>query len=179
MQNFFFSPTKTFRISCVKMFMLISSVHLQMAGRRLTVYFFLQFTGRWYEMAVLSTCPHYMQRKKRNPVIFLCDLQHVSSFRNGTCMETLTVYSLTSTTGRFFHHIATDVDSFVIHTNYDEYALMLQLSTEQPSGNKTTTVKLYGKSTEVSNLTLTDKGAHVELLVLVLVFLPLHVLHNT
>uniref|UniRef100_A0A3B3YCS1 Lipocalin/cytosolic fatty-acid binding domain-containing protein n=1 Tax=Poecilia mexicana TaxID=48701 RepID=A0A3B3YCS1_9TELE len=142
------------------MFMLISSVHLKMAGCK---HFFLQFTGRWYEMAVLSTCPHYMQRKKRHPVIMALDLKHVptqhnftmtsSTFKNGTCGETLTVYSLTSTPGRFFHRVArfgADVDSFVTHINYDEYALMLQLSTEQPSGNKTTTVKLYGRTMSVS-----------------------------
>lgn len=38
-----------------------------------------------------------------------------------------------------------DVDSFVVDTNYDEYAMMLLLSTEKPSGNKTTTVKLYSE----------------------------------
>ncbi|XP_008422212.1 protein AMBP-like [Poecilia reticulata] len=133
---------------------------------------FEQFIGRWYEMAVLSTCPHYMQRKKRNPVIVALDLKHVptqhnftmtsSTFKNGTCVETLTVYSLTSTPGRFFHHVArfgADVDSFVIRTNYDEYALMLQLSTEQPSGNKTTTVKLYGRTTSVSRPVLDQFNA--------------------
>ncbi len=38
-----------------------------------------------------------------------------------------------------------DVDSFVVRTNYDEYAVMLQLSTEKPSGSKTTILKLYSE----------------------------------
>lgn len=38
-----------------------------------------------------------------------------------------------------------DVDSFVVHTNYDEYAMMLLQGTEKPSGIKTITVKLYSE----------------------------------
>lgn len=38
-----------------------------------------------------------------------------------------------------------DVDSFVVRSRYDEYAVMLQLSTEKPSGNKTTNLKLYSE----------------------------------
>lgn len=113
--------------------------------------------------------------------------------RNGSCKQTSTVYGLTYTPGRFFHHVASmfsqllpifffllcphishqqslgsvtvhrfchtqqtedtflsaglgaDVDSQVVRTNYDEYAMMLLLSTEKPSGNKTTIVKLYSE----------------------------------
>ncbi|XP_051268634.1 protein AMBP-like isoform X2 [Dicentrarchus labrax] len=118
-----------------------------------------QFMGKWYEVAVVATCPHYMQRKRGNPVIVALELQHVASeanftmtatsFRNGICKQTSTDYSLTNTPGRFFYHVArfgADVDSFVVHTNYDEYAMMLLLSTEMPSGNKTTIVKLYSRT---------------------------------
>lgn len=38
-----------------------------------------------------------------------------------------------------------DVDSFVVHADYDEYAVMLLLSTEKLSGNKTTLVRLYSE----------------------------------
>ncbi|KAM9338416.1 protein AMBP-like [Symphorus nematophorus] len=118
-----------------------------------------RFIGKWYEVAVVSTCPHYMQRKRGNPVIVALELQHVAtegnfimvatSFRNGTCKQKSTDYGLTDTPGRFFHHVArfgADVDSFVVRTNYDEYAMMLQLSTEKPSGSKTTIVKLYSRT---------------------------------
>ncbi|XP_008284458.1 protein AMBP-like [Stegastes partitus] len=122
-----------------------------------------QFMGRWYELAVVSDCPHYMQHKRENPVVVALELQHVASesnftataatFRNDSCKETSTVYSLTDTPGRFFHHFArfaADVDSFVVHTDYEEYAVMLQLSTEKPSETKTTKIKLYSRSTDIS-----------------------------
>nr|XP_046230206.1 protein AMBP-like [Scatophagus argus]XP_046230208.1 protein AMBP-like [Scatophagus argus] len=121
------------------------------------------FMGMWYEVAVVSSCPHYMQRKNGNPVIVAVELKHgpsernftmtATTYRNGTCKQTSTAYSLTDTPGRFFHHVArfgADVDSFVVHTNYDEYAMMLLLSTEKPSGNKTTTVKLYSRTLNVT-----------------------------
>ncbi|XP_070845250.1 protein AMBP-like [Chaetodon trifascialis] len=129
----------------------------------------VRFMGRWFELAVVSTCPHYMQRKSGNPVIVALELQHVASegnftmtatsFRNGTCKETSTDYGSTDTPGRFFHHVArfgADVDSFVVHTNYDEYAMVLQLSTEKPSGNKTTIAKLYGRAMNVTAAVLDD-----------------------
>ncbi|XP_035463385.1 protein AMBP isoform X2 [Scophthalmus maximus] len=128
-----------------------------------------RFMGQWFEAAVVSTCPHYMQRKRGNPVIVAVQLQHVASesnftmtattIRNGSCKQTSTVYGLTYTPGRFFHHVArlgADVDSQVVRTNYDEYAMMLLLSTEKPSGNKTTIVKLYSRTKDVSPAALDD-----------------------
>ncbi|XP_028458028.1 protein AMBP [Perca flavescens] len=128
-----------------------------------------RFMGKWYELAVVSTCPHYMQRKRGNPVIVALELQHVASesnftmtatiFRNSSCKQTSTDYSLTKTPGRFFHHVArfgADVDSFVVHSNYDEYAMMLLLSTEKPSGIKTTTVKLYSRTMSVRTAVLDE-----------------------
>ncbi|XP_030004210.1 protein AMBP-like [Sphaeramia orbicularis] len=128
-----------------------------------------RFLGKWYEVAVVSNCPHYMQRKTGNPVIVALEMQHVTSesnvtmtaslFRNGLCKKTLTDYSLTDTPGRFFYHIArlgVDVDAFVVQTNYDEYALMILLSTEISSGNKTTIVKLHSRSKDVSPTVLED-----------------------
>ncbi|XP_026196252.1 protein AMBP-like [Anabas testudineus] len=122
-----------------------------------------RFMGQWYEVAVVSTCPHYMRRKQGEPVIVALELQHVASeqnftmtataFRNGTCKQTSTVYNLTDLPGHFFHHIArfsADVYSYVSRTNYDEYAMMLLLSTEKPSGKKATTVKLYSRTVDVS-----------------------------
>ncbi|XP_030599065.1 protein AMBP-like [Archocentrus centrarchus] len=122
-----------------------------------------QFMGKWYEVAVVSTCPHYMQRKRGNPVTVVLELKHVASegnftmtasaLRNGLCTDTSTDYSLTNTPGRFFYHAArlgADVDAFVLHTNYDEYAVIFLLSTEKPSGNKTTIVKLYSRTVEAS-----------------------------
>ncbi len=38
-----------------------------------------------------------------------------------------------------------DVDAYVVHTNYNEYALMVTYK-QNPGGEKTTSVKLYGKT---------------------------------
>lgn len=38
-----------------------------------------------------------------------------------------------------------DVDSFVVQTGYDEYALIVQQGTEKPEQIKTTTAKLYSE----------------------------------
>ncbi|XP_036973470.1 protein AMBP-like [Acanthopagrus latus] len=128
-----------------------------------------RFMGKWYEVAVVSSCPHYTRRKSADPVIVALDLQHVTSegnftmtatsFRNGTCKKTSTDYGLTSTPGRFFHHVArfgADVDSFVVHTNYSEYAMMLLHGIEKPSGIESITVKLYSRTMNVTAAVLDD-----------------------
>ncbi|KAK2819034.1 hypothetical protein Q5P01_024595 [Channa striata] len=134
-----------------------------------------RFMGRWYEVAVVSTCPHYMQNKRRNPVIAALELTHVASepnftmtatsYRNGSCKQTFTVYSLTDHPGHFFHHVArfgADVYSHVVHTNYDEYAMMLLLSTEKPTGNKTTLIRLFSRTMDVSPVVLDNFKATVK-----------------
>ncbi|XP_020493701.2 protein AMBP isoform X1 [Labrus bergylta] len=118
-----------------------------------------RFMGRWFEVAVVSTCPHYMEHKRGNPAIVAMELQQIAtignftmtstSLRNGSCKQTTTHFSVTDTPGRFFHHFArfgADVDSFVVHTNYDGFAMMLQLSTEKPSGIQTIKAKLYSRT---------------------------------
>uniref|UniRef100_A0A8C6WJ73 Lipocalin/cytosolic fatty-acid binding domain-containing protein n=1 Tax=Neogobius melanostomus TaxID=47308 RepID=A0A8C6WJ73_9GOBI len=123
----------------------------------------LQFLGRWFEVAVASTCPHFMQRKMRNSAIVVLDLQHsapvgnitvtATSLRNVSCKTTSTNYSLTETPGRFFYHVPkfdADVDVFVADTNYVEYALMVLVSTERSAGNETLIVKLYSRSRDAS-----------------------------
>lgn len=48
----------------------------------------LQFMGKWYEVAVVSSCPHYTRRKSADPVIVALDLQHVTSEGNFTMTAT-------------------------------------------------------------------------------------------
>uniref|UniRef100_A0A8C3A8Z6 Lipocalin/cytosolic fatty-acid binding domain-containing protein n=1 Tax=Cyclopterus lumpus TaxID=8103 RepID=A0A8C3A8Z6_CYCLU len=130
-----------------------------------------QFMGKWYEAAVVSTCPHYMKRKREDPIIIALELQHVASngsftmtatsLRNGLCKQTSTDYRLTNNPGQFFHHIASmfsqaDVDSYVVHSNYEEYAMILLQSVEKPSGNKTTSFKLYSRTMSVRATVLED-----------------------
>ncbi|KAJ0057309.1 hypothetical protein NL108_002286 [Boleophthalmus pectinirostris] len=119
------------------------------------------FLGRWLEVAVVSTCPHFMQRKMRSPAIVQLDLNNAqgnvtveaTTFRNESCKSTFTNYSLTDTPGKFFYHVpkfSADVDVYVVDTNYVEYALMVLLSTEKPEGNISLILKLYSRSKEVS-----------------------------
>ncbi|KAK7896240.1 hypothetical protein WMY93_021565 [Mugilogobius chulae] len=122
-----------------------------------------RFLGRWFEVAVVSTCPHFMQRKTGNPAIVELNLQlshtegnitvTATAFRNESCKSTFTNYSLTETPGKFFYHVpkfSADVRVKVVDTNYVEYALMLLLSTERPQESQTLIVKLYSRTKDVS-----------------------------
>ncbi|XP_028318523.1 protein AMBP-like isoform X2 [Gouania willdenowi] len=116
-----------------------------------------QFMGRWYEVAVTSTCPHYMKRKKTNPVVVELMFEHSegnltmtsSTLSDGSCQHKLTTYNLTNTPGRFFHHVAqfaADVDSFVVQTNYTDHAVMFLKGVEKPLEITTFTAKLYSRT---------------------------------
>ncbi|KAM9841001.1 protein AMBP-like isoform 2-T2 [Aulostomus maculatus] len=120
-----------------------------------------QFMGRWYEVAAVSNCPLYMRNKRGDPAIVSLELKHAASQSNftvtaasvsGSCKQKSTRYNLTDTSGKFFHHVArlgADVDTYVVHTDYSDSAMMVLLSTETSSGNKTTIVKLYSRNRDV------------------------------
>ncbi|XP_061655988.1 protein AMBP-like [Phyllopteryx taeniolatus] len=124
--------------------------------------------GKWYEVAVVSDCPHYMQNKQRNPVIVALDLKPseqgnvtvmATAPRNGSCKHTSIQYALTDTAGQFFYHVSrfsVDVDAYVVHSDYDQYAMMVLLGTEKASKNKTTIFKLYNRSLDVRDAVLDD-----------------------
>lgn len=168
--------------------------------------------GKWYQVAVVSTCTHYMQRKSRSPDMVAMVLQHVDSELNFTKTATSSrsdVWSsqtqsgdLSRTWAEFDPSVGTarasrwphttawpprraafsttfqvfscffsvsfsskvficskpffltgfgaDVDSFVVATDYEDFAVMLQLSTEKLSGNRSTNLILYsGWSKEI------------------------------
>ncbi|KAM4634703.1 protein AMBP-like [Polymixia lowei] len=128
-----------------------------------------RFMGKWYEVAVVSTCPYYMQAQREDPAIVTLELHHGPSagevkmngtvLRQGRCKQISTDYSLTNTPGQFYHHFAkfqADVDSYVVHSNYDDYAMLIMLSIEKPSGNKSTTVKLYSRTMNLNSTVLED-----------------------
>ncbi|XP_057675390.1 protein AMBP-like [Corythoichthys intestinalis] len=127
-----------------------------------------RFMGRWYEVAVVSDCPHYMQNKRQNPVIVTLDLKLreqgninvlVAAPRNGSCKHTATHFTLTDVGGQFFCHVArhnVDVDAYVVHTNYDHYAMMGLLSMEVSSQNKSTIFKLFNRSSDGRHAALDD-----------------------
>uniref|UniRef100_A0A4W6BZA4 Protein AMBP n=1 Tax=Lates calcarifer TaxID=8187 RepID=A0A4W6BZA4_LATCA len=128
--------------------------------------FDLRFLGTWHDVAVASTCQH-MQRHRADAAIGKLVLQRGTTegklkmtrtvLRHGTCKEMSGDYELTSTPGRFFYHVAkgADVDAYVVHTNYIEYAIMI-MSKEKSSGEKSTSVKLYSRTMTVRDTVLED-----------------------
>lgn len=52
-----------------------------------------------------------------------------------------------------------DVDTYVVHTNYDEYALVV-MHKQKTGGEKSTSVKLYGKTSLFFLRNLKKKSFH-------------------
>ncbi|XP_041666302.1 protein AMBP [Cheilinus undulatus] len=125
-----------------------------------------QFLGTWHDVAVASTCPH-MRQHRGDAAIGKLVLERGSTvdkiqttltvLRHGTCREMSGDYELTSTPGRFFYHItrwAADVDAYVVHTNYNEYAIVIMV--KQKSSGGSTSVKLYSRTKSVRDTVLED-----------------------
>ncbi|XP_060752252.1 protein AMBP [Tachysurus vachellii] len=119
-----------------------------------------RFLGKWYDVASASDCPW---RRKYKGVVSIgsLELQRSDSpkslnmtrimSRHGVCKKIIGNYVKTETPGRFYYHSvkwSADVDAYVVHTNYDEYALVVMFK-QQRGGNKTTSVKLYGRKKEL------------------------------
>ncbi|XP_034565701.1 protein AMBP-like [Notolabrus celidotus] len=126
-----------------------------------------QFLGTWHDVAGASTCPH-MRQHRGDAAIGKLVLEigttegkikaTRTSLRHGTCREMSGDYELTSTPGRFFYHIsrwASDVDAYVVHTNYNEYAIMIMIK-QKSSGDKSTSLKLYSRTKSVRDTILED-----------------------
>ncbi|KAM8743887.1 protein AMBP-like [Acanthopagrus schlegelii] len=126
-----------------------------------------QFLGTWHDVALASTCPH-IQSHRSDAAIGKLVLQRGATtdklkatrtvLRHGTCKEMSGDYELTSTPGRFHYHIArwaADVDAYVVHTNYNEYAIVI-MSKQKSSGQKSTSLKLYSRTMSVRATVLED-----------------------
>ncbi|KAM3600457.1 uncharacterized protein V6R79_023754 [Siganus canaliculatus] len=126
-----------------------------------------RFLGTWYDVAVASNCPH-MKTHGREAAIGKLVLQSGTTadkvkatrtvLRHGTCKEMSVDYELTSTPGRFFYHITRwrkDVDAYVVHTNYNEYAIVMN-SKQKSTGDQSTDIKLYSRTKTVRTTVLDD-----------------------
>ncbi|XP_023258553.1 protein AMBP-like [Seriola lalandi dorsalis] len=126
-----------------------------------------QFLGTWHDVAIASTCPH-MQRHRGDAAIGKLVLQRGTSedklkmkrtvLRHGTCKEISGEYELTTTPGRFFYHVeryGSDVDAYVVHTNYNEYAIVI-MSKQKSSREKSISLKLYSRTMAVRPTVLED-----------------------
>ncbi|XP_055731099.1 protein AMBP-like isoform X1 [Salvelinus fontinalis] len=126
-----------------------------------------KFMGKWHDIAVASTCP-WMQRHRGDAAIGILELQagdtegkvsmKRSMKKHGTCKQISGDYELTDTPGRFTYHVAkwgADVDAYVVHTNYDEYAIVM-MSKQKTGGEKTKSAKLYSRTMELRTTILDD-----------------------
>uniref|UniRef100_A0A665X0Z7 Protein AMBP n=1 Tax=Echeneis naucrates TaxID=173247 RepID=A0A665X0Z7_ECHNA len=125
------------------------------------------FLGTWHDVAVATSCPH-MQRHRTDAAIGKLILQRGSSEdklkmtrtvqRSGICREISGDYELTTTPGRFSYHVAkyaSDVDAYVVHTNYNEYGIVI-MSMKRSSGQTSISLKLYSRTMEVRDTVLED-----------------------
>ncbi|MDL1139885.1 BPTI/Kunitz-type proteinase inhibitor domain-containing protein, partial [Yersinia pestis] len=116
--------------------------------------------GKWFQLAVGSTCPWLKRVQHRMSVSTLVLGEGASEaeisvtqthWRRGVCEETSGAYEKTSTAGRFLYHKPkwnVTVESYVVHTNYDEYAILLTKKTSRHHG-PTITAKLYGREPQL------------------------------
>ncbi|KAF5887001.1 protein AMBP, partial [Clarias magur] len=126
-----------------------------------------RFLGKWYDVASASNCPWRNKHKGDSPIGSLelqrSDTPNALSMtrimsRRGECKMITGNYMETETPGRFYYHSvkwSADVDAYVVHTNYDEYALVVMFK-QQRGGNKTTSVKLYGRKKELRPTLIED-----------------------
>ncbi|KAJ3605486.1 hypothetical protein NHX12_027532, partial [Muraenolepis orangiensis] len=86
--------------------------------------------GQWYEVAVVSSCPHYMVAQRDDPGVVRYQLQ--------------------------VNHTQDLVHMRGTAPGWVSFSLWVMLSTEQPSGVRSTLVKLYGREAVVSEDTMAE-----------------------
>ncbi|XP_023816234.1 protein AMBP-like [Oryzias latipes] len=127
----------------------------------------MKFLGTWYDVALATTSPD-LPKHKQNTAIgkLLVQKSAVDTklkttrtvLRYGICREVVQDLELTSTHGRFFYNVnrtGADVDAYVLHTNYDEYAVMIMIKI-RVTGEKIITLRLYSRTMTVRPTVLED-----------------------
>ncbi|KAB1280058.1 Protein AMBP [Camelus dromedarius] len=116
--------------------------------------------GKWFLVAVGSTCPWLKRFKDKMTVSTLvlgegATKREISTtnihWRKGVCEKFSGTYEKTSTDGKFLYHKSKwnmTMESYVVHTNYDEYAIFLTKKFSRHHG-PTITAKLYGREPEL------------------------------
>uniref|UniRef100_A0A8C0QEI9 Protein AMBP n=2 Tax=Canis lupus familiaris TaxID=9615 RepID=A0A8C0QEI9_CANLF len=116
--------------------------------------------GKWFHVAVGSTCPwlkKFMDRMSMSTLVLGegptdRELSMTSTrWRRGTCEEISGTYEKTGTSGKFLYHKPKwnlTMESYVVHTNYDEYAIFLTKKFSRHHG-PTITAKLYGRQPQL------------------------------
>ncbi|XP_029299861.1 protein AMBP-like [Cottoperca gobio] len=123
-----------------------------------------QFLGTWHDIAVASSFQHHRGDAAINTLVLHSGITEGKlkathrGLRHGICNEITEEYELTTTPGRLFYHVArwgADVDAYVVHTNYNEYAIVI-MSKLKSSGDNSTSVRLYSRTMEVRDTVLDD-----------------------
>ncbi|XP_051907731.1 protein AMBP [Hippocampus zosterae] len=124
-----------------------------------------RFLGTWHDVAVAKTCPHIDHHRMDSAIGKLVlqrgpaddKLEMIRTvLKNGTCKQKSGHYHLTTTPGHFhFTKWGTEVDAYVVHTNYEEYALMISVKERSP-GQRSISVKLYSRTMDVRDTLLDD-----------------------
>nr|XP_033817452.1 prostaglandin-H2 D-isomerase isoform X2 [Geotrypetes seraphini] len=118
-----------------------------------------QIYGKWYDIAVGSTCKWLKQFKdKFNMGTLVLGVGETSDtisttstrLKGGKCTQVHGAYQKTNIPGKFNYYSpkwGMTIVSYVVYTNYNEYAIILMRKTK--NAETSTTVKLYGRSPEV------------------------------
>ncbi|XP_039096262.1 protein AMBP [Hyaena hyaena] len=116
--------------------------------------------GKWFHVAIGSTCPwlkKFMDRMSMSTLVLGegatdKEISMTSTrWRRGTCEEISGAYEKTDTDGKFLYHKSRwniTMESYVVHTNYDEYAIFLTKKFSRHHG-PTITAKLYGRQPQL------------------------------
>uniref|UniRef100_A0A8C8ZKG6 Protein AMBP n=1 Tax=Prolemur simus TaxID=1328070 RepID=A0A8C8ZKG6_PROSS len=123
--------------------------------------------GKWYNLAIGSTCPWLKKIKDRLSISTLvlgegateAEVSMTSTqWRKGVCEEISGAYEKTSTEGKFLYHKpqwGATMESYVAHTNYDEYAIFLTKKFSRRHG-PSISAKLYGRERQLRDSLLQD-----------------------
>merc|ERR1712131_88879 len=126
-----------------------------------------RFLGKWHDVAVASNCP-WMKRRGGERAIGSLKLAHAVNpsklvmtrqvLRHGSCEQILGEYDITDTPGRFTYDVArwgASVDAYVVHTVYDEYAIVI-MNMQKSGGESSITIRLYSRSMTVRPTVMED-----------------------
>ncbi|NWV58537.1 AMBP protein, partial [Malurus elegans] len=115
--------------------------------------------GKWFDIAIGTTCKWMMNYKEKFSMGTLVlgpgsSADRISTastrLRQGDCTQVSGEYQKTSTPGKYTYYNPkwdVSIQSYVLRTNYEEYAVILMK--KKSSFGPSTTLKLYGMSPEL------------------------------
>ncbi|RMB93571.1 hypothetical protein DUI87_30270 [Hirundo rustica rustica] len=115
--------------------------------------------GKWFDIAIGTTCKWMKNYKEKFSMGTLVlgpgpSANQISTtstrLRQGDCIQVSGEYQKTSTSGKYTYYSPKwdmSIQSYVLRTNYEEYAVILMK--KKSSFGPSTTLKLYGRSPEL------------------------------